>query len=64
VPLSVAVADEQQLPMAAWAYAYDKVGFMVLPDTRRLFTARQLARWDAAVQEYLDSRSKEDNGTE
>jgi hypothetical protein len=50
------MADEEQVPMEAWAYAFDKCGFMVLAETRDQFTARQLARWDAAVQEYLDSR--------
>lgn len=57
--------DEQgePVPMAAWAYAFDKVGFMVLPETRGRFTADELVAWDEAVQEFLE-REDEGNGTE
>lgn len=55
---------DDELRMQSWAHAGDRVGFYVLPETRHLFSERDLERWDTAVNEYLEAHRNADNGTE
>ena len=47
------------------AYAMRKTGFLVTPETRRMFTPAQLNEWDRAIKEgasYLSRGSRLPNG--